>query len=389
MIHPDIALNKILQTNTRMNIENISINKTLNRILSKTVYTNKDSPPFNKSAMDGFALNSMDDSDKYQIIETIPAGYTPTKHIRKGKCSKIMTGAQVPSGADRVVRREYVLEEDGYITILRQDSPNIAYQGENLKKGDKVLDAGIIIKPHHIGIMAFFGTAYVKVSKQPKVGVITTGSELVEAGEELTVGKIYNSNAPQLIAQIENLSMLGSYYGTVADDMPTTINAINKTLDECDMLIMSGGVSMGDYDYVPEALKKVSAETIFKKVLIKPGKPTVFARKGNKVIFGLPGNPVSTFILFEVFVKPLLYKMSGHDYHPELVTAKMAETIKRKKTERVEFRPVKLIDGKVYNTSKYHGSGMLNVFTEANALIRIEEGVGKVPEGEIVRARPI
>jgi molybdopterin molybdotransferase len=389
MIHPDIALDKILQTDTRMNTETIHISKALNRILSQDIYSKKDSPPFNKSAMDGFAFNSMDDSNKYQIIETIPAGYIPTKHVGKGQCSKIMTGAQVPSGADRVVRREYVVEEDGYITILRQDSPNIAYQGENLKQGDRVLPAGTIIKPHHIGIMAFFGTSQIMVSRQPKVGVITTGSELVEAGEELTEGKIYNSNAPQLIAQIENIGMLGSYYGTVSDDMPTTINSISHVLDECDLLIMSGGVSMGDYDFVPESLEKVSAEIIFRKLLVKPGKPAVFARKGDKVVFGLPGNPVSTFILFEVLVKPLLYKMCGHDYQPELITAEMAETIKRKKTERVEFKPVKLIDGKVYNTSKYHGSGMLNVFTEANALIRIEEGVDKVPEGEIVCARPI
>jgi molybdopterin molybdotransferase len=387
MIHPDIALEKILQTEILLSLEKIHISKSLNRVLSLDIFSNSDSPPFDKSAMDGYAYNSNDNSDKLKIIETIPAGYTPTSHINKGECSKIMTGAKVPDGADKVVRKEYVKEVDGYITILREDSPNIAYQGENLKKGDKVLPKGTIIKPHHIGIMAFFGISEIKVRRQAIVGVITTGSELVEAGKELTEGKIYNSNAPQLIAQIENIGMIGKYYGTVADDMDSTVNIISKALEECDMLIMSGGVSMGDYDYVPDALEKVSAEVIFKKVLVKPGKPTVFARKNYQPIFGLPGNPVSTFILFEVFVKPLLYKMSGHDYKPDITIAEMSETIKRKKAERVEFRPVRLINGKVYKTSHYQGSGMLNVFTEANALIRIEEGVSEVPEGDIVRAR--
>ncbi len=387
MIHPDIALEKILQTEYKLTSENIHISKSLNRVLSQDIFSNSDSPPFDKSAMDGFAYNSNHRPNRYKIIETIPAGYTPTKHIKEGECSKIMTGAIVPEGADKVVRKEYVKEADGYITILREDSPNIAYRGENLKKGDKVLSKGTIIKPHHIGIMAFFGLSEIKVSRQAVVGVITTGSELVDAGEELTGGKIYNSNAPQLMSQIEDTGMIGVYYGTVADDMDSTITSIRKALKECDILIMSGGVSMGDYDFVPEALEKLSADVIFKNILVKPGKPSVFARKGEKMIFGLPGNPVSTFILYEVFVKPLLYKISGHDYQPELTISEMAETIKRKKTERVEFRPVRLIDGKVYSTSKYHGSGMLNVFTEANALIRIEEGVSEVPEGEIIRAR--
>ncbi len=388
LLHPDEGLKIILEDNMNVIKEKIAVSDGLSRVIVEDVTSMIDSPPFDKSAMDGYAYNKDDVSDRYKIIEVIPAGSVPKKSVGKGECSKIMTGAMIPSGANSVVRVEYTEESNGYMMLKNKDYDNIAYKGENLKKGDVILHRGTLIKAQHIGILSSFGFSEIQVAKQPLIGIVTTGSELVKPGEVIKDGQIYNSNAPQLIAQTETINVKSKYFGTVSDKLSETIDLLDKAISESDVLLISGGVSKGDYDYVPKALDELNVNIKFRKWLVKPGFPTVFGKKGGKYIFGLPGNPVSTFVIFEIFVKPLIFKLMGHNYIPYFVEGKLSEDFTRRNSERVEFRPIVIEDG-VINQLKYHGSGHINALAQANGLMRIERGVNKLSKGVSLSVRRI
>ncbi len=388
LLHPNEGFKIILENNVDIIKENIPVNKGLGRVIAENVTSMIDSPPFNKSAMDGYAYNKDDVSDRYKIIEVIPAGSVHKKSVGKGECSKIMTGAMIPNGANSVVRVEYTEESNGYMTIKNKDYDNIAYKGENLNKGDVILRRGTLIKAQHIGILSAFGLSEIEIAKQPLIGIVTTGSELVKPGEVIKEGQIYNSNAPQLIAQTETINVKSRYFGTVSDKLSETIDLLDTAISESDVLLISGGVSKGDYDYVPKALDELNVNIKFRKWLVKPGFPTVFGKKGDKYIFGLPGNPVSTFVIFEIFVKPLIFKMMGHNYIPDIVEGKLSENFTRRNSERVEFRPI-IIENSIINQLKYYGSGHINVLAQANGLMRIERGVNKLSKGERLSVRRI
>lgn len=389
MITPDEALKLILSSDITLEKEKIPIVEATDRILAEDILSKTDIPPFDNSAMDGYAINSVDDSLIFEVIETIPAGHVPVKKLQKGTCSKIMTGAMMPEGANKVIPVELALENDRFVRFNEGSIvSHVRHKGEDLKPGDRVIEAGSLIRPQEVANICKCGYSKVCVYKYPRVGVITTGTELIEPGDELQPGKIFNSNSYQLFSQITRLRAMCKCYGTVKDDKPLTIEMIGRALEENDILIISGGVSMGDFDYVPVALKELSVQLLFDKVAIKPGKPTVFGKKGNKYIFGLPGNPVSTFVIFEIFVKPFIYKMSGHNYKPILFKGVMNANYQRKKTERFEYIPVEF-DGQYVIPAKYHGSGHLIALSRTNALIKIYQGVSEIEKGTIVDVRLI
>jgi len=361
----------------------------LNRVLAQDIVSKIEMPPFDKSAMDGFALSSGDHSERYKIIETIAAGDTPTKTLKKGECAKIMTGAMLPAGADRVIKREVVTEQDGYMHIVEEETiANICYKGEDLKIGDLVLKSGSLIRPQEVAIIASMGLSAVSVYKKPLVGVLTTGSEIVEPGQELGPGQIYNSNAYSLSSQLLQVGAAVEYGGIAVDDKAGIKKQVERHFEKCDMVIISGGVSMGDYDYVPEILEDVGVKLYFQKVAVKPGKPTVFGLKGKKVFFGLPGNPVSTFVIFEIFVKPFLYRMMGYRYQPLFIKGKMKKDFKRKKTGRTAFIPVQYRGGLV-EAVEYHGSAHIYALAQANGLLQVPAGVKEVPQGSMVDVRQV
>ncbi|UCF98169.1 MAG: molybdopterin molybdotransferase MoeA [Spirochaetaceae bacterium] len=380
MLDADTALRILEKFELSPKVEEVPLSEALGRILPQRVNARVDSPPFSKAAMDGFALRSEDTAEHYQIVETIAAGDVPRKTIAPGQCSKIMTGAMMPEGADKIVRVEFTREAEGRVTVVEPEPyANIIYRGENLKQGDPLLQPKVLT-PQDIGVLASQGFASVPVSVAPLVGILTTGSELRSAGEQLEAGQIYNSNGPQLCAQVEAMKVKSRYYGVVSDDPQKLADMVECALGDCDVLLLSGGVSMGDLDFVPDVLKRLGAKVVFHKLAVKPGKPTLFAEKKGSYVFGLPGNPVSTFIIFEVFVKTFLYRWMGFSYKTRTLSGTLAEPIKRRDGERLEYRPVRLEGRRIYPLS-YHGSSHLSALREAEGLIRIEIGTTSLEQG--------
>ncbi len=388
MIKIDEAMKIIRDQKIVWPVEKVALIEALGRIMVKGMTSPLDSPPFAKAAMDGFAIDSKDNSSKYKILEIIGAGDTPTKKIKEGTCSKIMTGAMMPAGADKIIRVEFADEQNGFaLPHTPEPTGNVIAKAENLKAGDIVLTP-CRLEAKEIGIIASLGFPKVEVSKRPVIGVLTTGSELKNPGEKLAPGQIYNSNGLQMSAQIISAGCIPKYYGIIVDDRKSLSDAVAKAFRECDIVLLSGGVSKGDYDYVPEVLEDNGMKTLFHRVAIKPGRPLLFGRKDDIFVFGLPGNPVSTFVTFEVFVKTLIFHMAGMEYKPTLYKGKLSRKVKRRDTERTEFHPV-IIRGESVEPIKYLGSSHLNAMAEANGMMTIPNGIAEYKEGETVSVRSI
>lgn len=357
------------------------------RFLGRDILSPIAVPEFNKSAMDGYAIISQDTTAARKVIETIAAGSPPRLTVTPGHCAKIMTGAMLPAGADRVIKRECTEEADGFMRIVAEDAnTNIRFRGEDLQAGQRVLSRGTRLRSAQVALLASLGLADVPVARAPRVGIITTGSELTAPGAPLEPGRIYDSNSHSLAAQLRETGAEPLVIAGVADNIEATVQAIVSGLEKCDVLILSGGVSAGDFDFVPAALKQAGFVLHFEKIAVQPGMPTVFASRGEKAAFGLPGNPVSTFVIFEVFIKPLLLRLLGHDFQPLLQPIVMATAFQRKRTERTAFLPVSARDGRAELVS-YHGSAHLHALSQANALLRVPAGVSAIPAGSTVDVR--
>jgi len=369
--------------------EEIPLENALNRILAQDVLSSIDMPPFPKSAMDGYALRADDNSERFRIVEVIPAGYVPRRAIGPGQCAKIMTGGMLPQGADRVVKKEVTSEADGYMTIIGQDNiQNICFQGEDISVGDLVLTKGSRLRPQEIAVAASMGLAKIKVFRQPEVGIMATGSEIIQPGRKLKRGQIYDSNTFSLTAQVKQTGAVVKSRQTAVDKPQEIRHWLKELLDICDVVLVSGGVSVGDYDYVPSILKELGAKLHFEKIAIKPGKPTVFGTREKTFVFGVPGNPVSTFVIFELFIKPLLLRMMGHEWQPVIIKGILAQEIRRKRTERAAYYPVVYKEGQVYPLP-YHGSAHIHALTRANGLICLARGQQKIAAGSTVDVRQI
>jgi molybdopterin molybdotransferase len=370
--------------------EEVTLMDSLGRVLGQDIVSNISMPPFDKSAMDGYAVASNDDSKKFEIVEVIAAGHVPQKAVGKGQCSKIMTGAMLPPGTDRVIKKEVTREKNGCMYLTGEDENlNICFLGEDVRPGDMVLKAGHLIRPPEVGIIASMGLNAIQVYKKPGVGIITTGSEIVAPGQELSKGQIYNSNAYSISAQVIQTGAELTFAGIVRDDKTSIKESISNLLAECRMVLISGGVSMGDYDFVPGILKDSGVKLHFDKVAIQPGKPTVFGTRGQTLVFGLPGNPVSTFTIFEVFVKPVLYRLMGYDYTPLLLKGIMKKDFKRRRSVRTAYIPVKCHNDGFVEPLEYHGSAHLTALSQANALLKVPTGVNKILKGSVVYVRQI
>lgn len=391
MLKFDDAFEIVMDSARQLGTERVGIERSLNRVLAEDIASDRDLPPFNKSAMDGFACRRAELGNELTIIETIPAGYTPTKTVGKNECSKIMTGAVVPEGADCVIMVEYTEKtSDNKIRFIgAETADNICLKGEDIKKGEVVVRSGIRILAQHIAVLASLGCTKPLVSVQPRIGIIATGSELVEPAQKPSACQIRNSNAFQLAAQVTNSASIATNYGIVVDTEEAIDSIFKKAAAENDVLIFSGGVSMGDYDLVPGILEKNNVKLLFEKVAVKPGKPTVFGVSNEIFCFGLPGNPVSTFIIFELFVKPFLFKMMGHDFKPVVSYGQLEKTITSKKTERDSWLPVVFTDNNKVAIIEYHGSAHINALSEADGLLCIPTGIAELKEGTTVAVRQI
>lgn len=371
--------------------EQVALWDCIGRVLAADVASDMNMPPFNKTAVDGYACRMADVKQELEVIEVIPAGTVPTKKVELGQCSKIMTGAMIPEGADCVLMVEETNEVGNNRIIFTGEKAksNICILGEDIKTGDVAILKGTILSPQHIAIMAALGCSNPNVSKKPSVAVLVTGDELVEPNVKPSGGQIRNSNGHQLVGQIIKANATPNYIGIVKDTEEATLNALSKALNENDIIILTGGVSMGDYDYVPEVMKKLGIQIHFDSISIQPGKPTKFGTKDGKLIFGLPGNPVSTYFQFEVLIKPVIQMMMG-GVSPKIISRfQMGMTYKRKKTERLGLIPVAINSDNKVMSIEYHGSAHIFALAKANGYIMIPIGVSEVKEGEFVDVRPL
>ncbi|MBL7103370.1 MAG: molybdopterin molybdotransferase MoeA [Bacteroidales bacterium] len=371
--------------------ERVDFKESLNRVLAEDIKSDIEMPPFDKSAVDGYACKKEDLFNELEVIEIIPAGKVPEKDIAKNQCSKIMTGAPMPKGTDTVVMVEDV-EETGENKIRYLKSKvknNICYRGEDIKEDEIVLKKGTLIKPQHIAVLATTGSVNPMVYRQAKVAVFSTGDELVEPDKKPSVSRIRNSNAYQLLAMVKNAGAIPEYTGIASDTEESTREMITKAFKRNDIVILSGGVSMGDFDYVPQILEELGVELKFKSIAVQPGRPTVFGIREKQFIFGLPGNPVSSFVQFELLVKPFIYRLSGFNYIPVRINLPMGKDYIRKKSTSLSWLPVRIYDnGEVYPI-EYHGSAHINALTSANGLISVPIGQTILKKGDLVNVRQI
>ena len=390
MILFEEALRIVTESAGQLDSERVSLDESIGRALAADVYSDMNMPPFNKSAVDGYACRYEDINNELFVIEVIPAGKEPEKSILPGQCSKIMTGAIVPDGADAVIMVEDTEEiSENKVRFTRDKSSlNICYLGEDVKEGQVVLKKGTLISPQVVGVLASVGCISPLVSKKPVVGIISTGDELVEPENKPGRSQIRNSNNVQLVAQVKRSGAVPKYFGIAKDTESSTYQKISEALRASDVILISGGVSMGDFDYVPAIFDKLGVRTIFKSIAVQPGKPTVFGVITDKYLFGLPGNPVSSFVQFEMLVKPLLFKLMGLDHKPQVFKLEMGETYKRKKSKRKSFLPVFFKDGKVYPV-EYHGSAHLHSYIYADGIVAVEIGETILEKGALVDVRQI
>jgi len=371
--------------------EVVKITDAAGRALAEPVRSDMDMPPWNKSAVDGYACRHADLGSALTVLETVAAGTMPAKTVVPGTCSRIMTGAAVPDGADYVFMIEDSEEtEAGKVRFTgRPGNDNIAKAAEDCSSGQPVLKAGQIIKPQEIAVMAVVGAMEVTVSCRPEVGVISTGNELVEPGKIPAGAQIRNSNASQLMAQIARAGATGRYYGIARDEEASIEALLRKALEENDVVLISGGVSFGDFDLVPKVMRTLGLTMHFDQVAMQPGKPLTFCTGGKKAVFGLPGNPVSTFVQFEVMVRPFLDRMTGVTTNEPKMMMPLAADYSRKRAERLAWIPFTVTpDGEALPV-EYHGSAHITALTGAWGLITIPKGQSWIQKGEMVSVRQI
>jgi len=385
------ALKTVLSSARQLGTERVDIDHATNRILAEDVKSDMDMPPFNKAAMDGFACRRADLAGELTIIETIPAGVPPEMVIGPNQCAKIMTGAVVPQGADCVVMVEFTesREENTVRFTGKKTADNICVKAEDIKAGDVVLRKGTLIMPQHLATLAAVGCANPCVAVRPKVGVIATGSELVEPSQSPLPSQVRDSNSFQLAAQAETVGAITKNYGIVKDTKQAIDVAIKIAIAENDVVLASGGASVGDFDFVPEILKQNGIELMFEKIAIKPGKPTVFGVSESVFCFGMPGHPVSGFVMCELLVKPFLYKLMGHNFTPLEIKIPLGTSISRKKVGRPSWIPVTITDGNTAKPVEYHGSAHFNALCGADGLLCIPKGTAELKEGAMVSVRRI
>jgi len=391
MLQFEEAFEIVLDSAYMLGTECVDISCATNRVLAEDVKSDIDIPPFNKAAMDGYACRREDLANELTIIEIIPAGVTPKKKIGPNQCAKIMTGAEVPAGADCVIMVEFTENptENTVRFTAKETESNICAKAEDIKAGQIVLSKGTLIKPQHIATLAAIGCANPCVAVRPNVGIIATGNELVEPSRNPSLSQVRDSNSYQLAAQIETLGIVAKNYGIIADTRESIDAAIKTAISENDVVLVSGGVSVGDFDFVPDILKQNGIELMFEKIAIKPGKPTVFGCSDNVFCFGMPGHPVSGFVMCELLVKPFLYRLMGCDFTPLEIKMPLETSISRKKTGRPSWIPVVITDEGTVRPVEYHGSAHFGALCGADGLLCIPKGTAELKEGTIVSVRTI
>jgi len=378
MISISEAINFVKAKTDLLETESVNLDEAVGRVLAQEIKADMDMPPFNRSQMDGFAVKTEDVKNtpvKLKIVGESVAGKGWHNQLNSGEAVRIMTGAAVSSGADSVQKVELTDESDGFITILEPTKlqQNIVKKGQEIESGDEIFQKGEIITENMIAALASFGYPDIAVVRKPKVAILATGSEIVDISQTPSQDQIRNSNSSMLKAFANKAKADVETLKITEDNLENLKASISSAIERSDCLIISGGVSVGDYDFTKPALREIGAEILFEKISLKPGKPTVFAKKGKTLIFGLPGNPVSTAVTFFVFVRMALLIMQGASANSlKKGVAKLTHPIKGAKG-RDSLLPVSLRVSKKaklkIETLRFSGSSNFIAFSKTEALV--------------------
>lgn len=376
--------------------EQVNLFESHGRFLYEDVIAPFNVPPKNNSAMDGYAVISSDTPAaeegrpvKLKVDEEIRAGgKSEGKLLKKGYAIRIMTGAPLPDGADAVIPFEETEEANGLVIIKKPFAQyeNIRFAGEDIRAGEKALSKGTRLDSAEIGLLASMNIAEVTVTRRPEVAILSTGDEILEPGNDNPDGRIFNSNAYVLYSEVKKYGGNPHYAGIVKDEKSDVFSRFRELL-KYDIIISSGGVSMGKYDFIPEVLRELGIDLKVEKVLMRPGKPVVFGTKGDKLFFGLPGNPVSVMVSFQRFVRPALLKMSGTaTIEKPVILAVTEEDLRKKPGRRYFLRGIFSIKNGVFSVKSTgpQGSGILTSMSSANCFIILPENTERIKAGEKV-----
>lgn len=353
-------------------------------ILFESVVSPIDMPPFRQSAMDGYALN-LGDNSTYHLVGEIKAGDNIQPNLQRGQAVRIFTGAPVPNSANAVIMQEKTSVENNTLIVEASMQPdeNIRPMGEQVSNGQIALEKGTLLTPAAIAFLASLGITKVKVHAKPSVAIVVTGNELAEAGSTLSYGQIYESNATMLGAALEGLGYPKPSIFKVLDDYQSTVEHLKLAIDSHEMVLVSGGISVGDYDFVGKALREIGVTELFYKVRQKPGKPLFFGMKSRKAIFALPGNPAAALSCFYMYAFPALERLSGNpDFSLHRIQVP-SRTSFQKKGERAQFLKARYINGGV-EILDGQSSAMLHTFALSNALVFLPETKMEVSVNEPV-----
>jgi molybdopterin molybdotransferase len=404
------ALSTIDQYAKPLGKVSVRLTEALGCTLAEPIQAKMPFPHFDNAAVDGFAvrfkvphkrvilrpkaeesceiLRSAQDDMKFKYKGEIPAGHTRKLFLRPGEAMAIFTGAPTPQGTQAVVMQEYAARMNGSVVLQKpvQDFANIRSSGEDFKKGDALIAKGTCLEPQHLALLGALGHSHVKTVRRPKVAVLTTGSEIIKPGKKLQRGQIYDSNTPLLEALVKQTGAYPVLLRKVYDNLSGIRRAVRKGLQD-DVLIVCGGVSVGKYDFVKEALRQEGVREIFWKIDIKPGKPVFFGKKGKTLVFGLPGNPVSVYVTFEEFVKPALLKMMGKKIESRWIEGAMQSAYQNgARPHFIRVQCVKREKGYHVTPLKGQGSHQIGTLAKANGILKVEAR-GILRRGQPVRVK--
>lgn len=395
-----VAQQTVLDAAHPLGCEKIGLLDSLGRVLGEDILAPRSNPPWDNSAMDGFAVRWADIKQDYaitripelNIVEDVAAGAVATKTVGSGEAIRIMTGAPMPAGADTVVRVEYTEPSGTKVRIMKAEAgqgSNIRPKGEDVTEGECIIPKGTQLRSGEIGMLAILAKSFVLVSQRPRVAILSTGDELADLDESFDEHKIINSNSYGIAAAVQESGGVPVLLGIAKDDPDSLKDKIRQGLT-CDILVLSGGVSMGDYDFTKPVFAELGADMNFWKLAIRPGQPVAFGKIQGKLAFGLPGNPVSSMVTFDQLVRPAMLKMGGHrKWERPVVKALFQESFSKHTDRRHFLRGILQHENGVLTvrTTGGQGSGILTSMVKANGFIDVPEEVESLKPGDSVNVQ--
>lgn len=382
------ALELIYENVNKKTMKLLPLEMSLGKVLAQDVTATHNLPPFDNSAMDGYAVCESDADTACEVIDTIFAGDDNKADVGQHKICKIMTGARIPKGCELIVPVEDTTQEGDLVKLpdALNKGQHIRLQGEDIKEGDLLIKKGQRLSAHHITLLASQGISHIRVYKQPRVALFASGHELKMHFEQVADYQLYNTNTPTILSRCKELGCFVQFIGTAEDSLESIHEHINSALDS-DLIITSGGVSVGDADYTKEAFNAFEYENIFEKVDIKPGKPTIFGKVGNTYVLNLPGNPLAAALIFELFGQSIINALSGD-------SAKYLGVIETKMANEYHSKPGRFtlvpgyFNGQNFTVCEKYAPGMISPLAHSNAFALMQDTVTQLDVGHRVKIIP-